>query len=80
MATAVQPTTPLPEVVYVGVPPPGVTPNYDNPEYIGHRMVTVNAVCLTLSTIIIALRVYTRGWIVQAIGVDDCLSPLPAAP
>ena len=58
-------------IVYVGTPPPGITANYTNPEYIGHRIIVANGICLALSTFVMILRVYTRGWIVRGLGIDD---------
>ncbi|OCK72719.1 hypothetical protein K432DRAFT_411864 [Lepidopterella palustris CBS 459.81] len=53
-------------------PPPGVTPNFSpglNAEQ--WKAINVPAVMLGLCTIIFFLRIYTRGWIVRAFGMDD---------
>ncbi|KAL4883316.1 hypothetical protein BJY04DRAFT_216616 [Aspergillus karnatakaensis] len=48
-------------------------PNYDNPPTRGHAVLVVTIICLSLSTIITLLRVWTRLRITRTAGLDDVL-------
>ncbi|KAH9204971.1 hypothetical protein DL95DRAFT_493910 [Leptodontidium sp. 2 PMI_412] len=61
------------EIVGVLPPPAGVRPNFEHPESIGHHLVIVIAIFLPLASLVVALRIYTRRVIVNAIGYDDYL-------
>ena len=51
--------------------PPGVTPNYVNPEVRSFGIVPLGALFTTLSTIFLALRLYTKARIIRIFGWDD---------
>lgn len=53
-------------------PPPGVTPNFINPESQGHLVVIVAAITLTFAVLAVLMRIYTRALIVRRLGWDDC--------
>ena len=53
-------------------PPPGETPNFVNPEYNPGGTVPVSAIFLTLSTIALSLRIYTKARVVKIFGAEDC--------
>jgi hypothetical protein len=53
-------------------PPPGVNPNFENPESQGYRVVLAIAILFPLATIVLFLRVYTSVVIVRNFGTDDC--------
>ncbi|PVH68619.1 hypothetical protein DL98DRAFT_375249, partial [Cadophora sp. DSE1049] len=55
-------------------PPPGVTPNFVNPEYIGHQVVVVNGIFLFLSTVVVVLRMYSRLYITSSAGIEDLIN------
>ncbi|KAI9682138.1 MAG: hypothetical protein M1817_000192 [Caeruleum heppii] len=59
------------EMVGVIPPPPGVTANFIDPPYIGDRIILPVAICCTISTICLLLRIYTRIAIVRGFGVED---------
>lgn len=59
-------------IVGLSPPPPGVTPNFDHPESIGYRLAITLAVFLVLATCVLLLRLYTRYFIINIIGADDC--------
>lgn len=60
---------------YAAKPPPGVTPDYDNPARNGVcRLFVVIPLLMALATIMVALRLYTRKFIVKNVGMDDCRS------
>ena len=57
------------------VPPPGVLSNFDNPKTLAPSLVAVNVTFIPLMVIAVALRMYSRGFIVHALGWDDCRLP-----
>ena len=63
---------PKPPFVPAAPAPPGFTPNFENPEYIGARLNIVIGVFTGLILICTALRLYTRASITRALGIDDC--------
>ncbi|KAJ5512360.1 hypothetical protein N7463_001912 [Penicillium fimorum] len=48
-------------------------PNYIDPPTRGHGVFIVNIVCLALTSLVVALRLYTRLWITCSAGIDDLL-------
>ena len=56
-----------------GRPPPGTLPNFTNPETLRNPVIVVNALLLTVATLTVCLRLYTRKFIVQALGAEDCI-------
>lgn len=54
-------------------PPPGVAPNFDNPPDQNRMALAVMSVCLAVSTIAIALRLYSRWAVVQVVQWQDFL-------
>ena len=52
-------------------PPPGVTPNFVNPEYRSGGIVPISAVFTILSTVFLVLRLYTKIGIVHLFGLED---------
>ena len=61
-------------------PPPGVTPNFTDPYSSAAYNVIVNAVCLALVTVFVAMRLYAKTFITRALGIEDCeyfLDPWP---
>lgn len=61
-----------PPFLGLGPPPPGVTPNFANPESIFTRVLTSHLVTLSLACIFILMRVWTRVIVTRAVGWDDC--------
>jgi hypothetical protein len=57
-------------------PPPGVQPNFINPESIAHQTRDATYVALPLMLSFLTLRVYTRLRITHSFGADDCKSSL----
>ncbi|PLB35670.1 uncharacterized protein BDW47DRAFT_109952 [Aspergillus candidus] len=54
-------------------PPPGVTPNFDNPEGSEYEIYSISiALCMT-ATLTLMGRLYTRAVILRAVGLDDWL-------
>ena len=53
-------------------PPKGVQSNFDNPKTLKSSMVAINATFLPLMLLVVAIRLYSRGQIMHAMGWDDC--------
>ena len=60
--------------------PPGVVPNYDNPEHRGQGITIAAIVGTAITAIFIICRLYTRIWISRSFGKDDgeCFPPMLA--
>ncbi|KAL4925961.1 uncharacterized protein BDV17DRAFT_163177 [Aspergillus undulatus] len=59
------------EIIGALPPPPGVTPNFVNPEYEGDRFVIVNVIFLIISFSSLAIRLWTRTFIARGFRWDD---------
>ncbi|KAL6722052.1 hypothetical protein ACLMJK_001157 [Lecanora helva] len=55
----------------IAPPPPGVTPNLDHPAWRSCGVVPVTVVFLSLSTIFLLLRLYTKLRIIKIFGLED---------
>lgn len=55
-------------------PPPGVIPNLVDPYSRASTVIIVNAVFLTIGTLFLVMRIYTRAFLSRALGADDCKS------
>ena len=53
-------------------PPPGVNPNFNGPVPQYNSNIAVNSLCLILATICVAIRAYTRFFIMRMHGWEDC--------
>ena len=53
-------------------PPAGVQSNFDNPKTLKTSLVAINGIFLPLMLIVVAIRLYSRGKIMHAMGWDDC--------
>ena len=53
-------------------PPPGVTPNFANPESVTTQGHVVFTMCLVISTLFVLLRTYTRFILLKSHGWEDC--------
>ena len=56
-------------------PPPGVVPNFINPDNYQNTIIATLAVCLTLATLFTALRLYSKYFIIKSIALEDCTHP-----
>ncbi|KAI8401268.1 hypothetical protein FOFC_18137 [Fusarium oxysporum] len=56
-------------------PPPGVVPNFTNPESIASRVVLAAALSPVFTIPIVLLRLYTSRFIIKCWHLDDCRSP-----
>ena len=53
-------------------PPDGVQSQFDHPRSLASSLIAVNATFLPLMIITVATRLYTRIFIANALGWDDC--------
>lgn len=53
-------------------PPPGVTPNFEEPEWIGYRLIIVSVVFLVMSVVFLVPRLYSAAFIIKKWHPDDC--------
>ena len=53
-------------------PPPGVTPNFENPARRHDTTVyIVSSVGIVICTLCVAMRIYAKGWVKRAFGIED---------
>ncbi|KAL9597906.1 MAG: hypothetical protein Q9219_004859 [cf. Caloplaca sp. 3 TL-2023] len=60
-----------PDQIGVVPPPPGITPNFKNPQYHSGGIVPLACVFIPLAAIFMALRVYTKVRIIKVFGLED---------
>jgi len=53
-------------------PPPGVTPNFTNPESIAYRIIIASVLGPVITIPICIVRLYTKKYILRNVGYDDC--------
>jgi len=56
-----------------GLPPPGVVPDLVNPHYLHTIDLVTHVLCLVVSTIAVALRIFTKVYIMKQVRVEDCI-------
>ena len=56
-------------------PPPGLTSNYVDPPSKAIWGTVTTAVCLTVATLLVAMRLYTKVKVLKNLGWDDCKLP-----
>ena len=57
-------------------PPPGVIPNFIDPENTQSIIIATLAVTLGAATLFTVIRMYTKAFILNTIALEDCSSPL----
>ena len=55
-----------------GTPPAGLQPNFNNPPNLDTVIYTTKTIALTLTTLFIFIRLYTRHVLLHSMGYDDC--------
>ena len=58
-------------------PPPGVTPDFVHPYSLQKYNVITLSVCMTVSTLFVAMRLYTNARITRTLNWEDCMILLP---
>lgn len=56
------------------LPPPGITPNFSNPQSQALMVTVTSIICLIMVVIISSLRFYTNAWIKKSLKADDSKS------
>ena len=56
-------------------PPPGVVPNFINPENYQSTIIATLTVCLTTATLLTLLRLYSKVFVIKCIVLEDCKYP-----
>lgn len=54
-----------------GTPPPGVVPNFTDPEDLGYVLITVATVFVFLGLVAFAIRAYGRIYVLKRLRWDD---------
>ena len=54
-----------------GRPPLGTLPDFTSPATLRNPVIVVNALLLTVATLTVYLRLYTRKFIIQVLGAED---------
>ena len=53
-------------------PPPGVTPNFDSPaRRLDTTIYIVSSVGMAICTLCMVMRIYAKGWVKKAFGIED---------
>ena len=60
-----------------GRPPPGTISNFINPVTLKDPIVAINVIFLTVATLFVSLRIYTRKFLNRTIGSEDCMPRVP---
>ncbi|KAK5633635.1 hypothetical protein RRF57_009349 [Xylaria bambusicola] len=54
-------------------PPPGIVPDFVNPPSQRDGNIALHTVLLSIVTIFVSIRIYTRIWITKlSLGLEDC--------
>lgn len=57
-------------------PPPGVKPNLENPPHLEKEFYIDLILCLTISMLVVGMRLWTKARLVRRIMIEDCKSCL----
>ena len=55
-----------------GKPPLGITPNFVNPPNHATLAIAVMAIGLTISTLVLMIRMYTKIFLIRSVVLEDC--------
>lgn len=56
-------------------PPPGVIPNFENPDFHGQKIIIVGIIFPVLTIPFLVARLYAKGFLIKRFHLDDCKSP-----
>jgi hypothetical protein len=59
------------DVIGAWPPPPGVVPNFINPESVGYRLIVAAIMCPAIALVFLLLRLYTKLCILKKLLLDD---------
>lgn len=71
-ANASAPETPDLSTIPAVPPPPGVLFDFNNPDNYKSENIIMHSIILSIITIMVAIRLYTRGVMKKSMGIDDC--------
>jgi len=54
------------------VPPPGVQPNFDNPETLHDPMLSTAIITTILLVTVVGVRIFTKAYIMRDMKLEDC--------
>lgn len=54
------------------VPPPGVKPNFFNPPNLEKEFYVDLILCLTISVLVVCMRMWTKARLVRKVQIEDC--------
>ena len=55
-----------------GVPPAGVTPNFNSPHNQAKPLYVVASLTLCFATLAVVIRIYTKHFLLRSTGYEDC--------
>lgn len=58
-------------------PPPGIKPNFVNPPNLEKEFYIDLILCLTISVLVVGMRMWTKARLVRKVVIEDCKSHLP---
>ena len=56
----------------VAAPPPGAISNFSDPKTQSTNLIVLNTVFLSLMSMVVGIRLYSRAFLLHALGWDDC--------
>lgn len=65
--------------VPIGFPPPGITPNFENPQTIASAIIVIGVVMAVLTVSFVVLRLYSNQHSSRKFALDDCMTPAPGS-
>ena len=55
-----------------GSPPPGITPNFEDPANLNKAVILTLTLCLTFATLAMLMRIYTKLFLIRSWDYEDC--------
>ena len=55
-----------------GKPPAGVASDFENPPNIDGTIVPILALCVTIATLAVLIRLYTKSFLLRSLAYEDC--------
>lgn len=59
-------------------PPPGIIPNYVDPPNLEKEFYIDLILCLTISVLVVSMRMWTKARLLRKVQIEDCKKLLPA--
>lgn len=55
--------------------PDGIIPNFVNPPNLNKEITFTLALCMSVATLLVSIRMYTKMFIIRSVGHEDCKVP-----